>query len=198
MAVKNHRINLADSELVILINRGDQRAFDELFLRHKEALYIHAYRMVADHELCNDIIQEVFLAVWERRKQWQIQTTPLAYLYRAVRNKILDHISHEQVVTRYMAEMVDFDENGQNFTDDYILEKELLALIEEIKNDLPKRTREIFDLNKTEELSYRDIAQKLDISEHTAKKQVHNALRYLRTRLSSGIFFIFFHIFFQL
>lgn len=193
--MNNRYTVLDDKELVALINKGEHRAFEELFHRHKEKLYRHAYRMVADTELCNDIIQEVFLAIWAKHGKWIIQTTPLAYLYQAVRNKVLDHISHEKVVARYMNELVDFNEHGQCFTEESILEKELLQLIEEKKAQLPQRTRQIFELNKEQHLSYKEIAQKLAISEKTAKKQVHNALRYLRTKLSTLLFFIFFILF---
>ncbi|MFD2598252.1 RNA polymerase sigma factor [Sphingobacterium corticis] len=189
--MNNRWAELADSELVVLINKGDSRAFDELFLRHKRTLYRHAYRMIPDTELCNDILQDVFLSLWAKRGKWKLQTTPLAYLYHAIRNKILDHISHEKVVARYMDELIDFGKQGQCFTEDYLLERELLALIEEKKADLPKRTKEIFELNKEQHLTYKEIADKLAISEHTAKKQVHNALRYLRAKLTLLLFFTF-------
>ncbi len=193
--MNNRYTALDDKALVALINKGEHRAFEELFHRHKLVLYRHAYRMIADTELCNDIIQEVFLAVWAKHTQWTVSSTPLAYLYQAVRNKVLDHISHEKVVSRYMHDFVDFNENGICFTEESILEKELLELIEENKALLPQRTREIFELNKEQQLSYKEIAQKLSISEKTAKKQVHNALRYLRTKLSTLLFFIFFILF---
>ncbi|MCL8000644.1 sigma-70 region 4 domain-containing protein, partial [Brucella sp. 21LCYQ03] len=88
---------------------------------------------------------------------------------------------HEKVVNRYMSDMLDFQETGHVFTDEHLLEQELLQLIELNKAELPKRTKEIYELNKEQQLSYKEIAQKLSISEHTVKKQVHNALRYLRT-----------------
>lgn len=180
----NRWVDLDDMTLVTLVNEGDQRAFDELFLRHKTALYRHAYRMTGDTELCNDIIQDVFLTIWAKRKNWNVHGTPLAYLYQAVRHKIFDHISHEKVVAKYMDELLHFQNYGSSYADEHLLEKDLLALIEEKKNQLPHRTKEIFELNREQQLSYKEIAEKLHISEKTAKKQVHNALRYLRAKLA--------------
>ncbi|WP_166332859.1 RNA polymerase sigma factor [Sphingobacterium chungjuense] len=182
--MNNRWVDLDDFALVTLVNGGDQRAFDELFLRHKTALYRHAYRMTGDTELCNDIIQDVFLNIWTRHAQWNVHSTPLAYLYQAVRHRILDHISHEKVVAKYMDELLHFQNEGNCFADEQLLEKDLFALIEEKKQQLPHRTKEIFELNREQHLSYKEIAEKLHISEKTAKKQVHNALRYLRTKLA--------------
>lgn len=182
--------NREDKELVLYINAGDHGAFEELFHRHKQVLYRHAYRMIPDTDVCNDIIQEVFLAIWAKHDSWVIDIAPLAYLYNAVRNKVLDYISHEKVVERYMSEFIYFNENGQCFTEESVLEKELLKLIDEHKTALPPRTREIFELNREQQLSYSEIAKKLSISDKTAKKQVHNALRYLRAKLAALLFFI--------
>lgn len=189
--MNNRYSALDDITLITFIKKGEHQAFEELFHRHKQTLYRHAYRMVADTELCNDIIQEVFLAIWSKHSEWTVKTTPLAYLYQSVRNKVLDHISHEKVVARYRNDLLDFNEHGQCFTEEYLLEKELLQLIEEKKEQLPQRTREIFELNREQQLSYKEIAEKLSISEKTAKKQVHNALRYLRTKLTALLFLFF-------
>ncbi|PRD56835.1 RNA polymerase sigma factor [Sphingobacterium gobiense] len=184
-----------DVQLVLRINAGDHRAFDELFSRYKEALYRHAYRMIPDTEVCNDIIQDVFLTIWAKHKTWHIKTSAISYLYQAVRNKVLDHISHEKVIDKYLGELADFERNGQCYTEESVLERELLALIEENKSNLPPRTREVFEMNREQQLSYREIGEKLSISETTAKKQVHNALRYLRTKLTALLFSILFLLF---
>ena len=185
-----------DKELVAKINKGDHRAFAELFNRYKEKLYRHAYRMIPDTEVCNDIIQDTFLAVWSIHENWQITDSAHPYLYQSVRNKILNYISREEVSNRYIESFQSLAQQGQCYTEEKILERELLNLIEEKKSDLAPRTREIFELNREQHLSYKEIGQKLNISEKTAKKQVHNALKYLRTKLTSFLFSILFLFFF--
>ncbi|TDQ73683.1 RNA polymerase sigma factor [Sphingobacterium yanglingense] len=188
----------ADKELVNKINKGDHRAFTELVNRYKEKLYRHAYRMIPDTEVCNDIIQDTFLAVWAIHEKWQITDSALPYLYQSVRNKILNHLSREEVSKRYIESFQLLPQQGHCYTEEKILERELLNLIEERKSDLAPRTREIFELNREQHLTYKEIGQKLNISEKTAKKQVHNALKYLRAKLASFLFsllFLFFFIF---
>ncbi len=180
--------HIDELELVQQINLGNHRAFDTLFQCYKERLYRHAYQMIPDTDICNDIIQDVFVAIWTKRKSFTIKSSLFAYLVQSVKNRILDHITHEKVVDRYLESLYDFEKNGKCYTEESVLEQELLATIEKEKTQLPARTREIFELNREQQLSYKEIGQKLNISEKTAKKQVHNALRYLRTKLTTLLF----------
>lgn len=183
--MNNRYTYVEDAELTLQINSGDHRAFEELFHRYKERLYRHAYRMIPDNEICNDIIQDVFIAIWTKHKTLVVKTSVTAYLTQAVKYRILDHISHQKVVERYLEEIHDFDKSGRCYTEESVLVRELIALIENEKSELPPRTKEIFEMNREQHLSYKEIGQMLDISEKTAKKQVHNALRYLRTKLTT-------------
>lgn len=184
-----------DKKLVEIINGGDHRAFEELFNRYKEKLYQHAYRMIPDTEICNDIIQDTFLAVWAKHETWTVEDSALPYLYQSVRNKILNHLSRQEVSNRYIDSFQHVVQSGQCYTEEKVLEKELLKLIEAGKSGLAPRTREIFELNREQHLSYKEIGKKLDISEKTAKKQVHNALKYLRSKLTSFLFSLLFYFF---
>jgi len=177
-----------DGELARQISSGNHCAFEELFHRYKERLYGHAYRMIPDTEICNDIIQDIFIAVWTKRRSFIIKTSVVAYLTQAVKNRVLDHISHQKVVEHYLEEIYDFEKNGRCYTEESVLERELITLIDSEKSELPPRTKEIFELNREQQLSYKEIGQLLDISEKTAKKQVHNALRYLRAKLTTLLF----------
>lgn len=188
MEMKNQYTGVEDAELAQQIRSGNHRAFEELFHRYKERLYRHAYHMIPDAEICNDIIQDVFTAVWTKRKSFFIKTSIVAYLTQAVKHRILDHMSHQKVVERYLEEIYDFNKNGRCYTEESVLVRELVALIENEKSELPPRTKEIFEMNREQHMSYKEIGQMLDISEKTAKKQVHNALRYLRTKLTILLF----------
>ena len=188
MEMKNQYTGVEDAELAQQIRSGNHRAFEELFHRYKEQLYRHAYLMIPDAEICNDIIQDVFIAIWTKRKSFVIRTSVIAYLTQAVKYRVLDQISHQQVVDRYLEGLYDFEKNGRCYTEESVLERELIALIENEKSELPARTKEIFEMNREQHLSYKEIGQLLDISEKTAKKQVHNALRYLRTKLTTLLF----------
>lgn len=181
-----------DSALVSLMKLGDYDAFTEMYTRYDATLYRHAYKILGDVDACNDLLQELFLAMWERREALQISGSLSAYLHRAVRNRVLDVISREQVADKYIGSLRDFANQGVWTVDEAMREKELLAIIEAEKAKLPPRMREIYELNREDHLSYREIGEKLSISEKTVKKQVHNALRVIRLKLSSLLSVLFF------
>ncbi len=175
----------SDAELVSLLQEGDHQAFNEIYNRYKELLYRHAYKLLEDTEACNDVLQDAFLTLWTKRGTLRVTGALSAYLYTMVRNRVLDQISHQQVVEKYIGSIRDFADQGSWTTDERMREKELLAIIEAEKAKLPPRTRELFELNREQNLSYKEIGEQLNISEKTVKKQVHNALRAIRIKLSS-------------
>lgn len=101
----------------------------------------------------------------------------------------MDYFSHQEVVEKYREDILSFVEQGICYTDDLLLEKELAAMIEREKSKLSPRTREVFELNREQGRSYKEISALLSTSEKTIKKQVHNALRILRTKFGSFFFF---------
>jgi len=174
-----------DSALVSLLNTGDHAAFTEIYNRYAYLLYHHAYKVLEDTDVCNDVVQDIFLTVWNKRDTLQITSALSAYLYKAIKNKVLDHISRERVADKYIASIRDFAAGGLWSVEEEIREKELLAIIEAEKAKLPPRMREIYELNREQDLSYREIGERLAISEKTVKKQVHNALRVIRLKINS-------------
>lgn len=102
-----------------------------------------------------------------------------AFLYASIRNKILKIFAHDKVHAKYLDSLEDFIDKGSTITEDTIRVRELAARIELEINLLPPKMREVFLLSRRDGLSYKDIAEQLDISEHTVKKQVHNATKNL-------------------
>lgn len=180
-----------DTALVALLTKGDQLAYAELFHRYKEILYRHAYNILGDMDDAQDIIQEVFIILWQKRDTLMIKGTLSAYLYKAVRNRVFNHLSHQNVVAKYSQSITSFFKEGRCTTDEYIREKELAGIIEREIDSLPPRMREVFILRREAELSYQDIAEKLNISDKTAKLQVAKAVKILRTKIKSYTFIFF-------
>lgn len=181
--------NLKEETLFQLVKTNDALAYKELFDRYKELLFRHAYRMTQDSELSQDIVQDVFLVLWNKRAIIEISQSLEPYLIKSIRNKILDYFSHQEVVEKYREDVLSFVEEGVRYTDDLLLEKELAAMIEHEKSKLSPRTRQVFELNREQGHSYKEISALLSTSEKTIKKQVHNALRILRTKFGSFFFF---------
>lgn len=174
-----------DNELASLIKEDDQVAYTEIFLRYSKLLVAHAYRLLGDQDEANDVVQDVFLTLWQKRENFALNTSLSSYLYTAIRNRVFNRMSHQKIVAKYADSIVNFMEVGHAETDEMIRTKELAIIIEQGIATLPPKMREVFLLNKREELSYKEIALKLDITDKTAKQQVYNAIKNLRLKITS-------------
>ncbi|MFN0257295.1 RNA polymerase sigma factor [Pedobacter ureilyticus] len=182
---------LSDTELLQLLKESDRIAFAELFQRYHQALYLHAKKMLRDGDDAKDVVQEVFAAIWTKRHTLEVSGAIAPYLYGATRNRILNVMAHQQVVSKYADSITAFMELGVSYTEDQFREKELAQIIEREIASLPDKMREVFELSRKEELSYREIAERLNISEHTVKKQAQRALKILRLRIRIALFIHF-------
>jgi RNA polymerase sigma-70 factor (ECF subfamily) len=189
------KLNIVTDELLLQrIMEGDYAAFSELFRRYKEPLYFHAKRMLGDNDEARDIVQDLFAALWSKRESLVLPAAVDNYLYGSVRNRILDFIAHQKVISRYTASFELYLEKGVESTDQLVREKELARIIQTEIARLPEKMREIFELSRNEELSYREIAQRMNLSEHTVKKQAQRAIKILRLRIKLNLFFSFFSL----
>lgn len=176
--------NLSDHELADLLKSGNQAVFAEIYSRYKAVLYLHAYRMVQNREDALDVVQELFAAIWANRETLVIKTTLSAYLYGAVRNRILDVIAHQKIISRYTDTLQDFLNKGEFVTDNQIRLKELHTIIENEISQMPPKMREVFELSRQHDLSHKQIAEHLNISDKTVKKQVGKAIKILRLKIN--------------
>jgi len=174
---------LSDQELVLLLKEGDHAAFTEIYDRFKAVLYAHLYNKLRSRDDAKDILQEIFTQLWNRRKEVEVKVSLSAYLYGAVRNRVLKHIGRKQLNNKYFDSILAFCEEEVGETDHLIRERQLSALIEKEIDNLPERMREVFILSRKYNLSHKEIAEQLGIAESTVTKQVKNALKVLRTRL---------------
>jgi RNA polymerase sigma-70 factor (ECF subfamily) len=182
---------LSDVELTELLKSGDAAAYTVIYNRYFDVLYIHAYRKLNHKEEAQDVIHELFTQLWTKRETIEIKSNLTSYLYSAVRNKILDLISHQHVESKYMSSLQNYIVHGACVTDHAIREKQLAALIEKGIADLPPKMKEVFELSRKQKLSHKEIAEKLNLSEQTVKKQVNNALKILRVKLGTMLFLSF-------
>lgn len=172
-----------DSELLDLIKSGDETAFDEIYRRHWDTLYKAAYYLLQDEATAMDIVQDVFVWLWEHRDH-VVLTTLRGYLVMAVRYKVANYIRHRKVRAAFVTANT-LPEPAEN-TEELALElKELKNIIAIFTQQLPERCREVFQLSREEHLSNREIALQLNISEKTVENQITLALKKLRVRLGS-------------
>ncbi len=182
----------SDAELTDLLKLGDRIAFTEIHARYGPALYAHAYKRYPYREEVRDILQELFIYLWDHRDEVTMTTGLPAYLYASVRNRLFSHYRKQKVRGEYAASLQSFIDAGENLTDDKFREKELLALINREIMALPPQMRLIFELSRNQDLTHNEIAAQLNLSPHTVRTQVRSALRILRLKLGANIFILFF------
>ncbi len=175
----------SDAELTALLKEGDTYAYTEIFKRYTKVLVAHAFRLLGDRDEANDVVQDIFLTLWQKKADLVFTTSLSSYLYTAIRNKIFNRMSHQKIVARYADSIMAFMETGYTVADDKIREQELAVLIEKEIEALPAKMREVFLMHKREELSYKEISAKLDITDKTAKQQVYNAVKILKLKINS-------------
>lgn len=184
-----------DYELVSLLKKRDDQAFTEIYERYWAVLFNHARRMLQDEEAAKDVVQDVFSTLWNKSEVLELRVSLPAYLYTLVRNRILNIISRDKVKTGYLNSLEQFIDRGETTTDHQIREKQLAERIEAELALLPPKMREIFELSRKHHLSYQEIAEQLNISEHTVKKQISNALKHLRIKLGFSFLVLVMHFY---
>lgn len=180
-----------DQELFGLLKDGKVVAFTQIYERYFALLYRHAYQMLRDRVQAEDVVQDIFQMLLEKRDELELQHSLKAFLYASVRFRILKQFRHNKVVDNYLATLSGMFDSGIGTIDLYIEEKELSKRIEEGISKLPAKMREVFELSRIDELSYSEIAEKLNITEHTVRKQMSNALKIMRESLKNNFIFLF-------
>ncbi|WP_316779021.1 RNA polymerase sigma-70 factor [Pedobacter antarcticus] len=177
----------SDQELVAMLKQQDHGSFTEIYRRYWAILFRHARKMLYDDEEASDIIQDIFTLLWTKAAEIEISSSLSSYLYTAVRHKVFTRINRGKLKTAHLESLESFLKKGVYSTDEWILEKELTASIESEVARLPGKMREIFELSRKEHLSYQQIAERLQVTDHTVRKQISNALKVLKTKF--GVFF---------
>ncbi|RZK68619.1 MAG: RNA polymerase sigma-70 factor [Pedobacter sp.] len=177
----------SDVDLFSALQNGNDTAFETIYQRYWSVLYKHALRMMRDEDSAKDIIQEVFTSFYQKYQGIELKSSLSAYLYSAVRNKILDTISKEKVRNNYLSTLNDTMSEGEFYTDQLVREKELSKVIEKEVALLPEKMKRVFLLSRMYDMSYKQISEELSISDNTVKKQISNALKILRLKLDATI-----------
>ncbi|WP_316815176.1 RNA polymerase sigma-70 factor [Pedobacter nyackensis] len=181
-----------DPELVSLLKKDDHIAYAEIYNRYKWVLYLHALRRIGDREQSKDIVQELFLALWDKRANFDLRSHLSGYLYTSVRNRIIKYIAHQKVESAYVNSVKETLNEGKCITDHSIREKSLAAIIEKEIAELPEKMREVFILSRKHNLNHKEIALQLGIEDTTVKRQISNALKILREKLGIIVWLLLF------
>ncbi len=186
-----------DKELCRRIAVGDEQAFQTLFRLHRDRLFAFAVRFTKSAAAAEDIIQDVFLKLWEQPDLLEKAENPPAYIFILVRNKTLDYLRKISNDQRLQQEVWLFIAHAQRQAEDTFEKvdaKETEQLINEAVQQLPPQQQKIFILSRTKGLSHEQIAEQLGISKNTVKNHLIAALgtirKYLNKRHAVDIYFL--------
>lgn len=177
-----------DKILFDLLKQGDEAAFAKIYKLYWLELYNSAYKRLPVKEKCQDIIQNVFTDLWNRKTELDLEK-PLAYLHTAVRFQVLKHISRTQK-NSFFTESFENQLISPLQADGELLEREAKSLIELFIKALPEKRRKIFLLHYFDGLSTSKISVQLNISQKTVQNQLTTATHALKFRLTHLFLFL--------
>lgn len=174
------------------LRQGDEQAFKSLFELLWKDLYVYAARLMQSREEAHDIVQELFIKLWENRYQLAEVDAIKPYLYQSVRNMVLNRIKVSQIREKHLEAFKEILPIAGNTTEDMVLGAEAHANLMKSLELLPDRMREIFYLNRIDHVPVSTIADQLNLSEQTVRNQINLALKRLKgvTVMVVSLFFV--------
>jgi RNA polymerase sigma-70 factor (family 1) len=176
---------MTDKQLCILLHNGDKKAFDILYERYWKRLFVYAYKIFEDQLICEDIVQEVFIRLWERAREVKIDELE-HYLLRATKYQVLNAIRNMKRTSSY-----------EDIFPHLFVDKSAELIYEEIETSqiitnsvkaLPEKCQEVFLLSREKELSNKEIARRLSISVRTVEAHLYKALKLIKKNLGQIYF----------
>jgi RNA polymerase sigma-70 factor (family 1) len=165
--------------------RGLNTDFSRVVRENEDHLRTLAFRVTKCEAMAQDLVQDVFLKLWEQGHQFYQIENKEAWLYRVMENKLIDHLRKIAADRRMKAVVPGPGGDTGNETEKLLAARESGKHIARAIDNLPSQRRIIFRLNREQQLSHQQIAKELNISRHTVKNQLSSALHYLRSCLKS-------------
>jgi RNA polymerase sigma-70 factor (family 1) len=169
-----------DADLLELLRLDDRKAFEILYKKYSPKLYYAAYNLFRDKDVCEDLVQELFIDLWAKRSELKIASLEW-YLKVAIKNRVLVYIRTQRATLDVSA----IEALAERYSaDSRLLQHDISRVLEDNVAQLPEKCRQIFTLSRKEYLSNKEIATRLGISIKTVENQMTIALRYLRSGLT--------------
>jgi RNA polymerase sigma-70 factor, ECF subfamily len=175
-------VDADDEALLAQVRAGDDNAFEQLFRRYAESLYSCAYGYVDSRDTAQEIVQQLFATLWERRHIWHVSGTVATYLFRAVRNASLNALRDRRRNLTFRARLADVVTPAADVEQE-MEAADLANAVHRVVARLPERCQEVFRLNRYHRLTYAEVADVLGLSVKTVEIHMARALKELRSTL---------------
>ena len=186
-SLQNKRFREEPDYLVKRLRESDEEALAFLLTTYGKSLYFYCNSILKNDVFSEDIVQESFMSLWERRKDFVALLPIRVFLYQSARNKCLDQLKHQQVIEKHENELI--RELSEDTLDEKMIEEELLGQLYRAIEELPTECARVFGL---EGLSNQEIADTLKVSIHRVKTQKQRAMTTLKNRFGAGVVLVVF------
>lgn len=181
----------SDEMLARRIVLHDESAFELLYERHSRQLLSFAASYLPDFFDAEEIVQSLFVELWEKREQIDPSRFSKSYLYRIAVNKVFNLLKQQVVEKKYLQYLSELETDTANETERKIYREELAGIVEQLLMKLPEQQRKIFYMSRWDGLSHKEIADRLQISVRTVENQVYRAFKYIRENIQTDYFILF-------
>jgi len=189
---RQNRMDLAEHALIGQLSQQNEAAFERVFKEYYKTLHSYACTLLRDDANAEEMVQQVFFKLWDRAANLRISGSIAAYLYRAVHNECLNFLKHQKVKSKHQLHVAYRMREEERAAEADMYDPALLKQITEAMNDLPEQCRTIFQMSRFEDLKYREIAERLNLSVKTVENQMGKALKLMRAKLVEFISLILF------
>jgi RNA polymerase sigma-70 factor (ECF subfamily) len=172
--------------LVEKIRHGDKYAFEILFNQYYSKLCLFSNTYLNSLDLAHDVVQDVFIKIWDNRESFYIKQSLKAYLYQAVRNQSINSLQknkRKQKLENRFQKRIEILKSVNEIDQPIFSTEELTEKVWKLVDELPERRRTIFTLYRKHGLSYKEIAEVLGIARKTVENQMGKSLQFLRDKL---------------
>ena len=191
MTVTNKLSEKQERDLIEQLIGGSQAAFRELYICYRDPLLHYCKRYLNDEAGAEDVVQDIFMQLWETHDTLNIISSFSGYLYTAAQNRMLNMFRHFDIHARYAKNVLMKGNDSTVETEDSILCDDYAKLLNELIDALTPMQKEVFRLSRIEGLSYREISERLQISVPAVQKHASLALKKIKKNLEqhAGIYF---------
>jgi len=175
----------SDLYLFERIKLGDQKSFDLLFQKYYNNLCNYAYLFLKEDALTQEIVADVYLKIWNNKDKIEIKTNLKSYFLRSTHNEVISYLRKSKLQTVSLDHNNDIGNISEDSPETLLINKETCRTFSSMINELPKQAGLVFRLHKVDGLTYKQIAEVLELSIKTVENHMGRALKMMRSMLES-------------
>ncbi|RAJ08742.1 RNA polymerase sigma-70 factor (ECF subfamily) [Chitinophaga skermanii] len=176
-----------DEFLLRACSEGNTKAFDVLFERYAKKLYHYAFKYLGDHAVAEEIMMDVMVYTWEKRKQIDPNIPFAPYVFKAIKHAVIKVLTRKPVTTVSLDEIMQTTLAGSYNADGRVHESELYAVYEETLDELSEQRKKVYTLSRHEQLSHAEIAKEMNLSLFTVKNHIKASLSHFKDHLKDYV-----------